>query len=88
MAAYLRGDADAPVQSDKILERLTLPSAPVAAPVVEKAAPVESVDYSKLDQLSKHREETPAAPGVQAPDKKVELEKANEKLSSLLGGKK
>ncbi|MSU63908.1 MAG: ABC transporter ATP-binding protein [Pedosphaera sp.] len=89
VAAYLRGDADLPAsQSDKVLERLTLPTAAKVEPVVVKAAPIETVNHGKLDQLSKQREETPATPAVQVPDKKAELEKANEKLSSLLGGKK
>ncbi len=89
VAAYLRGDADSPAsQSEKVLERLTLPTAAKAEPVVVKAEPVETVNYGRLDQLSKQREETPVTPAVQVPDKKAELEKANEKLSSLLGGKK
>jgi ABC-2 type transport system ATP-binding protein len=89
VAAYLRGEADTPAsQTDKVLERLTLPTAATAAPVVAKAEPIETVDHQKLEELTRQRKEPAVAPAPQAPDQKVELEKANEKLSSLLGGKK
>src|SRR3989449_3452779 len=45
VAAYLRGDADQPAsQATKILERLTLPTAPGAMPVVETVEANETVD--------------------------------------------
>jgi hypothetical protein len=88
VAAYLRGDADqAASQADKILERLTLPAASAVTPRVEKAEPVETVDHKKLEELTKHQNERVAASTAPMPDEKAELEKANEKLSSLLGKK-
>jgi ABC-2 type transport system ATP-binding protein len=84
VAAYLRGEADTPaLQADRILERLTAPSsasAPAPAPAAPAAA--DAVDHSKLAELTKR--ET-AAPKVETPAAPVDLDKANEKLSSLLG---
>ena len=89
VAAYLRGEADQPAsQAAKVLERLSLPTALTATPIVEIIEPAETVDHQKLEELTRHREEPVVAPVVQVPDQKAELEKANEKLSSLLGGKK
>jgi ABC-2 type transport system ATP-binding protein len=85
VAAYLRGDADRAVsQADKVLERLTLPTAAAGTPVVQKAEPIEAVDHKKLEELTRAKSEPvmePAAPGL---DRQAELEQANEKLSSLL----
>lgn len=86
VAAYLRGEADAPAsQADKILERLTAPSAPKAAPAAEPVKPADPVDHGKLAELTRSRESAaparPQAPAPAAPD----LNQANEKLSSLLG---
>ena len=88
------GQAEAPSQSGRVLDRLTRPAAPAAAPAEEKsfAAPV---DESRLAQLT--RGGVPAAGGEEAkaptPDATSEpapadLSKANEKLSGLLGGPK
>jgi hypothetical protein len=73
---------------DKMLEKLALPQAvQPAKPAAEAAAP--KVDDSKLASLAQ-----PVAPAPQrhAPDaatpQPVDLSKADEKLSSLLGGKK
>jgi len=85
VAEYLRGGAEAKPAADKILERLAQPqaAAPAAAPTVQ---PTETVDQQKLDSLT-----TPAGPSVSPaatasePAKPAELEKADEKLSSLLG---
>jgi ABC-2 type transport system ATP-binding protein len=85
VAAYLRGEADQPSsQSDKILDRLTLPTASAPSPVVEKAEPVETVDHRKLQNLTQRQEPVAGVPVVHTPDQKAEIEKANEKLSSLL----
>ena len=85
VAAYLRGDADATAsRPDKVLERFTLPTAaaaPQAAPVVQ-AAPVAN---EKLEQLTKADQPAPAPTAAQKPAEL--LEKANEKLSGLLGKK-
>lgn len=89
VAAYLRGDADqAASRPDKVLERFTLPtdSAPVAQPAI---VPAEKVANEKLADLTKADQPTAApAPAANAPKPPAEsLEKANEKLSGLLGKK-
>jgi hypothetical protein len=88
VAAYLRGSADAPAsQPDKILERLTVPTA-TAAPTPVVREPVDTVDHSKLAELARAQEPAPAPVEPAAPsDRPADLEKANEKLSSLLGKK-
>lgn len=88
VAAYLRGDGETRPSADKLLERLTLPSAP-AATVTPVAAPsVDPVDRARLESLTRPSEPAapPAAPapGPAAPAPAVDLTKANEKLSSLL----
>ena len=86
VAEYLRGDATAQPASDKVLEKLTLPTAAASVPFTSK--PAESnVNEKKLDALTKA--ESAPAPSQPAPQAKTEdLAKADEKLSSLLGGKK
>ena len=86
VAEYLRGGADAKPATDKILEKLALPETkPVAAQPV-KSAP--AADEKKLAELTKASvpAPTPAKP-VPAAGKPADLAKADEKLSSLLGGK-
>jgi ABC-2 type transport system ATP-binding protein len=86
VAAYLRGDAEGKPATERILERLTTPQ-PVS-PQAPVAAPEETVDQKKLAALAKPTETTPATPvSATEPNKAPELEKANEKLSSLLGKK-
>lgn len=85
VAAYLRGDADATAQTqDKVLERFTLPTASNAptAPIAASAP----VTNEKLDQLTKADAASGPAPKVEKPPAES-LEKANEKLSGLLGKK-
>src|SRR5215471_9305663 len=86
VAAYLRGDAEGKPAAERILERLTAPQ-PVS-PQAPVAGPEETVDQKKLAALAKPTEMTPAAsvPATE-PGKAPELEKANEKLSALLGKK-
>jgi ABC-2 type transport system ATP-binding protein len=87
VAAYLRGDADATTsRPDKVLERFTLPAA-AAAPTPE-AAPVvaQSAVNEKLAELTKADQPVPA-PAAHAQKPAESLEKANEKLSGLLGKK-
>jgi ABC-2 type transport system ATP-binding protein len=87
VAAYLRGDAEAPPAADKILERLTAPAAPQP---VAPAAPstLIPIDEAKLESLAKPAEpRPPAAAPVPALAPPVDLGKANEKLSALLGKK-
>lgn len=82
VAAYLRSDAGGPGQADKMLERLTLPTAATAPQV--STPPQESVDHAKLEELTKSKTaEEPVA--AEPPAKAAALEKANEKLTSLLG---
>jgi ABC-2 type transport system ATP-binding protein len=85
VAAYLRGDAEAKPATDRILERLTAPQASVPAQLAVPK-PVETVDQQKLAALT--QSSPPAAPAPKpsptAPPPE-ELEKANEKLASLLG---
>jgi hypothetical protein len=78
--------------TEKVLERLTLPQ--VAPTVAEPKAAVSAgpkVDDKKLEALAKPVEPVPApetpATAVQR-EKPVDLSKADEKLSSLLGNKK
>jgi ABC-2 type transport system ATP-binding protein len=91
VAEYLRGGVDAKPAGEKVLEKLALPQAPAptAKPAVESSAP--KVDDSKLAALAQPaaaaKPAEPVAPESAAP-KPVDLSKADEKLSSLLGGKK
>jgi len=88
VAAYLRGDGEGRPSADKLLERLTLPSAPAATATAVPAPAVDPVDRARLESLT--RPSDPAAPpatpapGPAAPAPAVDLSKANEKLSSLL----
>jgi ABC-2 type transport system ATP-binding protein len=89
VAEYLRGGVEAKPASEKILEKLALPTAKPSVPTpVAESKP--AVNESKLQSLGQ-----PIAPAPQPakaepkPDAKpVDLSKADEKLSSLLGGKK
>ena len=95
VAAFIRGGTEAgAARSDNVLDRLTKPAAtPVAAPSAPAAVPEARVDSVKLAALIKAGtpapapEPAPSAPSP-APAKPVDLGKANEKLSGLLGGKK
>jgi len=87
VAAYLRGDVAAKPSSDKLLERLTQPTAP-SLPAATTPAPVSIVDKAKLAALNKPTEPHAATPVATTtptePAKPADLSKANEKLSSLL----
>jgi ABC-2 type transport system ATP-binding protein len=88
VAAYLRGDAEGAQTTEKLLDRLTLPQASAAAPepAVQPSAP--AVDEKKLAQLTQAAEPPPPpAKPASAEAKQEDLSKADEKLSSLLGGK-
>jgi ABC-2 type transport system ATP-binding protein len=85
VAAYLRGDAEGKPATEKILERLTAPQP--ASPQAPIAVPEETVNQKKLAALAKPAEPTPSAPAAAQSGKAPELEKANEKLSALLGKK-
>jgi ABC-2 type transport system ATP-binding protein len=84
VAAYLRGDAEAAPARDKLLERLTVATAPkpeAPAPVVS----AQKIDQTKLASLAKPVETPLPQPPPQPAQPRVDLSKANEKLSSLLG---
>lgn len=87
VAAYLRGEDGEKPSSERILDRLTLPQAAPAAPspVVEQKP---AVDEQKLEALTKAVEPAPATNKTTPAPEEKELAKADEKLSSLLGGKK
>jgi ABC-2 type transport system ATP-binding protein len=85
VAAYLRGEAEAgAAPADRLLERLTSPTVG-PEPRVEIAPPLEKVDEARLTALTETQPEPAAA--KPPPPKPADLEKANEKLSGLLGGK-
>src|SRR5579859_7786645 len=84
VAAYLRGEAKE-TAGDKILERLTAPQPSKPAPV-PIADPADTVNDQKLNALTQPKPAvTPEATKAAEPQKNADLEKANEKLSSLLG---
>jgi ABC-2 type transport system ATP-binding protein len=84
VAAYLRGSEQKPA-GDKILERLAAPQAPKPAPG-PAPEPAPTVNEQKLDALTQSQP-TPTSESKSAlqVEKTADLEKADEKLSSLLG---
>jgi ABC-2 type transport system ATP-binding protein len=86
VAAYLRGQADAPAsQADKVLGRLTAPANAVPDATPQPAVELETVDHGKLAGLTKAQPASLEPARVAAPEAPADLAKANEKLSSLLG---
>jgi ABC-2 type transport system ATP-binding protein len=92
VAAYLRAGDDGRPPAEKILERLALPQ--VAPPVVPPkppapVVPAPKVDDKKLEALTKTAEPAPVPdkPKPAPEEKPVDLSKADEKLSLLLGKK-
>jgi ABC-2 type transport system ATP-binding protein len=89
VAEYLRGGVEAKPQTEKVLEKLSLPQAAQTIPEAKVFAPVaeKKLDDKKLEALTQPTEtkitETKTAPVPEA--KPVDLSKADEKLSSLLG---
>jgi ABC-2 type transport system ATP-binding protein len=95
VAEYLRAGGVAPAAPDKLLERLTLPAAAQKAEEAKPAAAAPAVAQTKLAELTKPKPAepapapvAPASPAAAQPKPAEDLSKANEKLSSLLGGKK
>jgi len=84
VAAYLRGEGEAQSGGDKILERLTLPQVKTAPPAAVPESH-ETVDREKLEALTQIHQRPPA-PAAPSPSEETpaQLEKANEKLASLL----
>jgi ABC-2 type transport system ATP-binding protein len=91
VAAYLRAGDDGRPPAEKILERLALPQSaqPVPSKPPSPVAPAPKVDDKKLEALTKAAEPTPSPdkPRPAAEEKPVDLSKADEKLSALLGKK-
>jgi ABC-2 type transport system ATP-binding protein len=88
VAAYLAGDAGEGKQSDKILDRLTLAGSQSAdEPLSVVVAPTSTVRTEKLDALTREAQAapTPLSTAPSQPSPQANLEKANDKLSSLLG---
>jgi ABC-2 type transport system ATP-binding protein len=96
VAEYLRGSEESQAGStrDKVLEKLALPQAATAAAQPAPAPAEPKVDDRKLAALAQATapvpppQSAPAATPPSADPKPEDLAKANEKLSSLLGGKK
>ena len=84
VAAYLRGGPEVAASADKILERLAAPGQvqPLPGP-----APAETVNQEKLAHLAKPAQVTPPlaqSNPASAPVPAQDMDKANEKLASLL----
>ena len=92
VAAYLRAGAEEKPATEKVLEKLALPQAAQKAPETRAPAPVveKKLDDKKLEALTQPvATKIPETKPVPAPEAKpVDLSKADEKLSSLLGNKK
>jgi ABC-2 type transport system ATP-binding protein len=88
VAEYLRGGAAEKPATEKILEKLALPETrPAPVQAMTPAGP--AADEKKLEELTKAPgpAAAPAKP-ASAAAKPADLSKADEKLSSLLGGQK
>ena len=84
VAAYLRGEGETAPSSDKILQRLTTPSVPLV-PEHATVLPAQSLmDDKKLQSLAQPASAKEAEKAPPPAEQKADLEKANEKLSSLL----
>ena len=92
VAAYLRAGAEEPAAAERILEKLALPQAAPKPVKDESPEPVAApkVDEKKLEAMAKAAAPAPAStkPAPSSEAKPADLSKADEKLSSLLGGKK
>jgi ABC-2 type transport system ATP-binding protein len=84
VAEYLRPGEGDERSRNQLLERLAAP-APQTVPEVSAKTAAPVVDESKLAQLARPVEALPTAEAPK-PDAAADLNKANEKLSSLLGG--
>jgi len=88
VAEYLRGGVEAKPATEKVLERLTLPQVVPTVPEIKPAVSAgPKVDDKKLEALTQASQPTPqpVKPTPVAEAKPVDLSKADEKLSSLLG---
>src|SRR3569833_43967 len=91
VAEYLRAGVAEKPATEKILEKLALPEMK-PAPVAPVIPAVPAADEKKLAGLTKASEPAPTPAKLAAPTtpaaQPADLSKANEKLSSLLGGDK
>lgn len=91
IAEYLRAEAETKPPAEKILERLALPQTQQmpAVPTAPKQAP-ETVAEQKLEAYTKTAEpaQPQPQPAPQPQKEQVDLAKADEKLSALLGKQK
>ena len=86
VAAYLRGDAETAPAADRILERLTVHAPVKPAVAVPPAAPsAPEIDQSKLQSLTQPALQAPLSATAAPATPEADLDKANQKLSSLLG---
>ncbi|HWY31302.1 MAG TPA: hypothetical protein VNX46_11125, partial [Candidatus Acidoferrum sp.] len=93
VAEYLRAGGVEKPATEKLLEKLALPTAvtPAAASAAPAPAPVSKVDEQKLAALAQAGSPAVAAEKADAKaatEPAPDLAKADEKLSSLLGNKK
>lgn len=86
VAAYLTGGAEAAApSSDRILDRLTRPTAPPPGPQVATPEPPPQVREERLSALTKAAEPEPPPPPKAQPKPEVDLSQADSKLASLVG---
>jgi len=90
VAEYLRGGVEAKPQTEKVLERLSLPQSAqiISETKVPTPAAEKKLDDKKLAALTQPTEAKIPEPKPTPEAKPVDLAKADEKLSSLLGNKK
>ncbi len=93
VAEYLRGGAEAKPTTEKVLEKLSLPTVQATTNINRNAPPTEvtapKVDDTKLSALTQPTASAPEKTAAKSESARpVDLSKADEKLSSLLGGKK
>jgi hypothetical protein len=87
VAAYLRAGAEDRPTGEKVLENLSLPQ-PAAQPITTPTLAAPKMDERKLEAMAKATAPALAKPAPVSEAKPADLSKADEKLSSLLGGKK
>jgi ABC-2 type transport system ATP-binding protein len=89
VAAYLRGGVEETPAGERILEKLALPQAQPKAEIKAPIAAEAKTDDKKLAALSQPAPAPlPPKPATAPETKPEDLSKADEKLSSLLGGQK
>jgi ABC-2 type transport system ATP-binding protein len=87
VAEYLRGGVEAKPQTEKVLEKLSLPQAAqnISEPKISAPAAEKKLDDKKLEALTLPTETKIPESKPTSETKPVDLSKADEKLSSLLG---